>query len=78
MNQYTSLEQIVREMARGTAPQTARDYRSVEAAIRGVMRPQNNKPVTKRVTDTTELSPEDLEHSRPADLQKKNKVIDNP
>lgn len=78
MNQYTSLEQMIREMARGNAPQSARDYRSVEAAIRGVMRPQNNKPVTKRVTDTETLSPEDLEHSRPADLQKKTKVIDNP
>ena len=78
MNKYTSLEQMVREMARGNAPESARDYRSIEAAVRGVLRPQNNKPVTKRVTDEEELSPEELEHSRVADLQKKNKIIDNP
>lgn len=78
MNEYTSLENMVREMAGGTAPKSARDYRSIEAAIRGVLRPQNAKPVTKRITDDEELSPEDLKHSRAADLQKKAKIIDNP
>ena len=78
MNKYTSLEQMIRGMANGTAPKSSRDYRSIEAAIRGVLRPQNTTPVTKRITDDHDLSPEELEHSRAADLQKKNKIIDNP
>lgn len=78
MSKYTSLAQIIRQMAKGIKPESARDYRSLEGAIRGVMRPQNLKPVTKRTTDDSDLSPEDLEHSRAADLQKKTKIIDNP
>lgn len=78
MNQYTSLEQTIKAMSRGNAPETARDYRSVEAAIRGVMRPQNSKPASKRITDTEELTPDEIERLRIADLQKKSKIIDNP
>lgn len=78
MNKFSSLETVIKGLATGKTGEASRSYRSLEASIRGVMRPQNMEPVRKRITDKEELSDEDLEHSRAADYQKKNKIIDNP
>ena len=78
MNKYISLARVIEAMALGTQLSTPQDYRSLESKIRGVMRPQNLQVVKKRITDSEELTDDELEHSRAADLQKKSKIIDNP
>lgn len=79
MTKFRSLEQTIvhlREELKSNKESSGR-FRSLEASIRGVLRKENSKPEDKLITGD-ELDSEDLKHSRVADLQKKNKIIDNP